>query len=122
MTDIALDGGGDILLTDGAAALVDGADGVVQPLFIHLRTFQGEWFLNLRAGLPYFERILIRGANEADLFQIYHDAILSRPGIASVDSLSVDFGSSDNRVLSISGEATSNEGQVPISLVVPGVT
>ncbi len=111
-----------MLLLNGAAAIVDGRDGVKQRIFIHLRTFRGEWFLDLRAGVPYFDRVLIRGANEADLFAIFNDAIQNRPGVASVDDLTVDFGDSDNRTLTVTGSATSEFGDVPISVEVSSGT
>lgn len=123
MTDIALDQTtGDLLLIDGAAAIVDGLDGVVQRVYIKLRTFRGEWFLDLEAGLPYHDRVLIRGANEADLLSIFTQGILVVDGIESVDNLEMTFGDSDDRALRIEGEATSIVGTVPISVEVPGVT
>lgn len=123
MTDFALDQStGDLLLVNGSATLVDGADAVGQRMYVKLRTFQGEYFLNQRAGFPYHDRILIRGANEADLYQIYQSGLVSIPGVESVDKLDIDFGDSDDRTLRVTSNATTTEGEVSLTAEVPGVS
>lgn len=123
MTDLALDQNtGDILVTNGAASLVERADAISQRIYVKLRTFRGEHFLNQRAGLPYHDRILVRGANEPDIYQIYNQGILSVPGVESVDKLEITFGDSDDRTLRVTAEITTNEGQVSLTAEVPGVS
>lgn len=123
MTDFALDQvTGDLLITNGSAVLVEAEDAIGQRVYVKLRTFQGEYFLNQRAGFPYHDRILIRGANEADLYQIYQSGILAIPGIESVDRLDIDFGDSDDRTLRVSMDVTSTEGPLTINAEVPGVS
>ncbi len=120
MTDLAIDQNtGDVLIVNGGPVLVEGADAIGQRIYMKLRTFRGEHFLDQRAGLPYHDRILIRGANEADLFQIYQDGILSVPGVETVDKLVIDFGDSDTRTLRVTADITTTEGEVSLIAEVP---
>lgn len=118
MTDIKLDATGDIDITDGSASLVtDPLEALVQRLTIRLRFFQGEWFLDLLFGVPYHGRVLIRGANEADMIQIFQFAIESMPGIQAVETLDIDF---DGRKVNITGSALGDTGElVSINTEVP---
>lgn len=79
----------EILLTDDTS-YPDGRD-VLQDLFICLRTFFGEWFLDKRVGLPYFRFILVHNPDERLIEAIFRRAILSRPGVASLESLTLTF-------------------------------
>ena len=123
MTDFAINQStGDLLITNGSALLVQGVDAVGQRCYIKLRTFQGEYFLNLRAGFPYHDRILIRGANEPDLIQIYQSGIVVILGVESVDKTELDFGDSDDRTLRVAMDITSDEGDISLTAEVPGVS
>lgn len=43
--------------------LIDGADGVGQAVYTRLLLFQGEWFLDLKAGMPWLQQILGHSPN-----------------------------------------------------------
>src|SRR5687768_11395985 len=58
-----------------------------QRLRSRLRFFKGEWFLDLRQGIPYFQTIVQR-ADDATLRSIFGRVIRATPGIASLESLS----------------------------------
>jgi hypothetical protein len=57
---------------------------VANKIRIALRTFHNEWFLNINAGLPYYEDILIKNPNLDFVSDLYQSEILS---ISEVDSL-----------------------------------
>jgi hypothetical protein len=67
--------------------LLSGADSVLQRVWIRLRWFLGEWFLDQRLGVPWRERILIKGVDVRDVKQILARVVEQTPGVASV----VDF-------------------------------
>lgn len=120
MISLKLDGSGDIALTNGSPSLIEGADALVQKVGIKLRFFQGEWFLDLLFGMPYHGRILVRGVNEADVYQIFQSEIEKIPGIVAVEELKIDFGDSDNRVMRVTGRAVGSSGEeVPINTESP---
>jgi len=117
MSDIKLTTGHDIDLTNGSPSLVTGRDAIAQHLNIALRFFLGEWFLDTSQGVPYFDRILVRGFNEADIQQIFRSEILKVDGITGVQSLEIDL-DSEARTMTIDGRATSIDGEIDFTLEV----
>ncbi len=91
MTDLKLDSTGDLLIEDDAFQLVDGDDAIVQHLSIRLRFFKGEFFLDTRLGIPYFDQVLIKNPSLVAIRGILREAILETPGIASLDAFSTAF-------------------------------
>jgi hypothetical protein len=98
--------------------LVSGIDAVEQGIWIRLQMIRGEWFANLRRGLPYLPRpavsvfggelpaITARDSILGGKFDpVRHrrqirELVLSAPGVRSVLSLSVVF-DSESRALQI---------------------
>lgn len=56
--DLLLDDNNDLVFVDGDLVFSKGMDAIVQQCRIAMQMFQGEWFLNLDAGLPYWQSIL----------------------------------------------------------------
>lgn len=110
MTDIKLDASGNIDLTGGKASLVTGADAVGQKLKLKISSFQGDWFLDLLFGIPYFGRVFRKGANEGDLLQIYQNAISTTRGVATVNELTLALPDSQNRSLGVTTYVTTSTG------------
>lgn len=101
MADLALDiTTGDILITDAAFSIVRGDDALLQHLAIRLRFFLGEWFLDLRVGIPYFESILLKNPNLITVQSVFREAILETPGVASISRFDLDVNAS-TRVLTL---------------------
>ncbi len=65
MTTLLQTVGGDIALTNGKLKLVDGVTEKGQKIRNRFALFRGEWFLDIRTGVPWFERIL--GIKNPDL-------------------------------------------------------
>lgn len=95
--DIKLDTNNDIDLSIDDLVLLDGSESVAQHLRIRFRFFLGEWFLDQRVGIPYFEKILIKNARTAVVTSIFRDVILSTPGVSSVENLGIDLDSLTRR-------------------------
>lgn len=66
--------------------ILQGADAVLQRVWIRLRMFLGEWFLDQRIGVPWRERILIKGADIRDVRQILTRVVEGTPGVARVET------------------------------------
>lgn len=109
--DIKLDTLGDLKLTDSNddLELVDGADAIAQDITSRLRTFLGEWFLDTRIGMPYFQKILGQKPRINVLQSIFTDAISQTPGVNKINDLSIEY-SGASRVLSISFRADTVSG------------
>lgn len=56
-----------------------------------LSTFAGEWFLDEDIGLPYFDRILVKGPNLGDVRNIFLVAITDIPEVEEVIEFDTTF-------------------------------
>jgi hypothetical protein len=87
MTDIRLDGDGDTLIVDNDIQLTSTLmENARQRTQIRLKLYAGEWVYDLSEGMPYFDRILIKGASKTTVDTIMKEAILSDPDIESITS------------------------------------
>lgn len=112
--DLKLDTNWDLELTaDGSdLLLVDGVDAIAQDLTTRLRTFLGEWFLDKRVGMPYFQQILGQKPRLNLLNSIFANAILQTPGIIGpINDLVIEF-DGVTRNLSVSFRCDTVEGEL----------
>lgn len=94
MSDLKLDDvTGDLVIENGDLVLTTGSDAVRQHLSQRLRTFFGEWFLNLDAGLPYFQEILVKDPNLNAIDGVIKSEIINTPGVLELLSFNIDFDS-----------------------------
>lgn len=88
--DLKLDITGDFAIVNGDLVLTSGLDAIRQSLMIRLEFFQGEWFLDITAGLPYLQEILgVKNPNPNVLDAVFRKAILATPGITSINTLTI---------------------------------
>jgi hypothetical protein len=78
----------EILLTDHPSYPAGRA--VMQDVFIRLRFFFGEWFLDPTQGLPYFRYVFVQNPDMRLITSIFRRTILGTVGVASLDSLVID--------------------------------
>lgn len=118
MSDILLDDDNDIDITNNDLTLVTGVDEVRQRLLQNLRTFQGEWFLNLDAGVSYWQDILKKNPKPDVVSTVLKDAILSTPGV--IDLLRFDFEiDTGARELSVDFTVQASEGPITVQDILP---
>lgn len=92
MIDLALDPKtNDLLIIDLGATLVSNVDQVAQNLAIRLRFLQGEWFLNILAGIPYYQYFFIKNPNQIQIETFLKDEINGTNGVQEITSFSSDF-------------------------------
>lgn len=103
---------GDLRLTTGQLTLVDGNDAVRQHIANRLRFFLGEWFLDLRQGLPFYQDVLVKNPDRESVRSIFRTTILRTPGVEAVDELQLTVSAS--RVLSVSFRARLEDGGAPL--------
>ena len=111
MSDIALDSDGDILIENNAMVLAEGDDAIVQQLTIRFRFVLGEWFLDIRLGIPYFGEILIKNPDLSRVRGIFKQTILTTPGIDSLETFSLTFAGAE-RKLSVDFRARKTDGEI----------
>lgn len=91
MTDLRLDSAGDLDVSGQRASLVEGAEGVRQQIALRLALSRGEWFLDLEAGTPWREDILVRDPELARISAILRARILTCPGVIGLASFTLAF-------------------------------
>lgn len=100
----------DLVITDAATVdLVSGADEIIQHVKAVLLTCQGEWFLDLAHGTPWFTRVIGQRFNAGQINITVRDAILSVAGVASITDISSERGLAP-RSAKVSVEVLTDDG------------
>lgn len=109
MVDIALDplDESDILYENSDFQLVDGAEAIRQHVLIRLRFFQGEYFLDQKLGVPYFQQILGKGISLPVVRSLIQETIIETPGINEITSFDLVYNSA-SRSISITFSASTD--------------
>lgn len=75
----------DLDFTGGNFTLIEGADEIAQKLRVRYQFFKGEWFLDQRVGVPYFQTIFVKGVPETVIRTTMVNVALTTPGVANVE-------------------------------------
>jgi hypothetical protein len=89
--DLLLDRQNDLVFENGDFKWSSGIPGVMQECRIKMQMFEGEWFLNLEAGIPYWTEILGQRPDIAitAAAAAFNDALLSTEDVKDVTKMSV---------------------------------
>lgn len=104
--DLLLDSSGDLVIQDGDLMFSSGAAGVAQAIRQVVLLVRGEWFLDLDAGLPYFERdgvpasdaIMGQQFNQVHTESVFREAIETAPGVGEIVSVSASYDNSTRQL------------------------
>lgn len=106
--DFLLDADGDIDLSSGDIQFTRGLAAVAQDLYVAIKMFKGEWFLNREVGIPYLPNDIV-SETDALLGQkfsalkaraAFRTAIMSVQGVEKITKLAVSFETS-TRAMSV---------------------
>lgn len=99
-------------MTNGKFTLVtDPASAGAQKLRNQFQIFLGEWFLDSRIGMPYYQEVFVKDPNLGVLGQLFRGVILKTPGVKSVENLKVSFDNA-TRNANVTFAATWDDGSV----------
>lgn len=108
----ALNRDNDIFLdANGSLALVEEGAETVQHVRTRLQFFLEEWFLDLTAGTPWFQTILVKPINLGTVESIIKARILETPGVEELTAFSMAF-DSDTRFLDVEFSAVTVYGTI----------
>lgn len=107
--NIDLSSDNDIVMIDGGLPLVTGLEELRQLVTQVLASFEGDWFLNLDSGMPYFQTILVKATSVAQIEGIYLETIANIPGILDIETFNLEF-EAQSRTLDISFRARTTDG------------
>lgn len=115
---------GDLSITAGRTSFTSGLTAAVQGARARMGLIRGEWFLNIDAGVPYFERDNVATA-AALLGQPYdalkvraamRAAILSTPAISEIILLNVEQDPT-TRTVTVTWQARTLFGDTPVDVL-----
>ena len=115
IADLALDSSWDVYLSNRYLATVSGVNGIQQHLIQRLKEFQGEWFLELRDGVPYHQEFFKKNFDPVLIDYILKIKIIETPGVLELLEFDMDY-ESVARELNISFRASSYDGDINYSL------
>lgn len=82
----------DLQLTNGKLVLVeDNAEQVAILLKNRLQFFKGEWFLDAREGVPFYDLVLVKAPDRAFLARMFRNIVLDTPGVSQVLELTAEL-------------------------------
>ena len=105
---------GDLVISGNTFPIIDGADAVAQHLKCRFQLFLGEWFLDTRLGVPYFQEILVKGPSFAAVSEILKKVALETPGVTEVTIFEVDY-DGVTRLFSLHISAMTTDGPIDFS-------
>lgn len=75
----------DLLFVDNDLVVTtERSESLAQRLKVKLLTFRGEWFLDDRVGIPYFQSIFGKNRSKESVDAIFKQAIISEPEVESL--------------------------------------
>lgn len=92
---------------------------IAQLVKSRLGLFQGEYLPNAQEGMPWFQKILIKGYNPNVVRGAFYDRIAGTPGISSVKALTLNFQPTSKRGLSVAFQAQSDVGLIADQFTLP---
>jgi hypothetical protein len=96
--DLAIDAAdGDLYVGPDGPAFVAGIDAVAQLALIRLRLFMEEWFMNLDAGVPWYQEFLGHKFDEALLRARITGQCLATPAVTAVIALVIEYDATTRR-------------------------
>jgi hypothetical protein len=117
MIDMALDPQtGDLSIESFDIALVDGIDQIAQNLSIRLRFMRGEWYLDIAAGLPYYQYFFIKNPNQLQVETFIKNEIVNTTGINQILNFSSAY-DDQRRQFSVNFTCQTDNGNLEITQI-----
>lgn len=108
----------DLSFKNGICEVTTGrTDCVTQRIYIRLRTFLSEWYLDETYGIPWLERILGHKGKKSTVDSIIQEKILSVDGVAQILEFSSTF-DNGRRVYSCSFKVRTDNGQLSNTITI----
>jgi hypothetical protein len=101
---------GDLAVTTGNLTTVTDGAAILQAVKTRLKLFLGEWFLDTRAGVPYYQTILVKRPDEAAVEAALKRTILGTPGVVRLTSYTQAWTRS-TRTMTVTFKATTEDGE-----------
>jgi len=108
---------GDRAIENNNFVIISEAEEVRQRVETRLRTYQGEWFLDITLGVPYYQEVFEKNIPLSQIEAVFKDAIINTPGVTELVEFELDYTNS-NRNLLITFEAKAGDETIEGSEVI----
>ena len=108
----ALDENNDLIIEKGQFKRVEDGAETVQHVRTRLQFYLEEWFLDLLAGVPYFQQVFTKPANLANIESIFKTKILNTPGVELLTEFSMNYEGGSERTLTVEFSAITIFGEI----------
>jgi hypothetical protein len=88
--DLALSSAHDLQLTGNDLTLTSGLQATEQAVRQRLGLWQGNWFLDTSAGVPYLQQVFVKGTTLGAIRAILLAEVAGTVGIETIDSFTVE--------------------------------
>lgn len=96
--DLAVNNEGYLVEENGDLLEVYNDEQLRQQVIARLKFFKGEYFLNRREGIPYYDYILVKNPNLDLINAIMRLQVKKIPGIFSIDFLTLEFNRKERKL------------------------
>ena len=107
-----VDASNDLVIENDAPVLVEGSDLIAQHVEAILLMCQGEWFLDLGAGTPWFTRVIGQKFNSGQINITVRDAILSVVGVSTIEDIKSVRDRLNNRTVNVTVKVRTDVGEL----------
>ncbi len=104
---------GDLALENGNFVLIDGSELVRQSILSRFRFFLGEWFLDVREGVPYFRDILVKSPDRDIVRSVFRQVLADTPGVLNILSFEILY-DAQARTIRFSFEVQSTDDVIKV--------
>ena len=118
MLDLELDNSGDLLISNYDLDILSGVDQIAQNALIRLKFFLGEWFLDITAGMPYYQDFFIKAPNRIRVESVIKEEIINTDGILEITAFSSDF-DAVSREFTVNFSALAVDGPFNLEVTIP---
>ena len=105
---------GDLAIENRHFVIARGIRYVRQKLSARFKFFLGEWFLDLREGVPYYRDVFTWNPNLRVIRSLFRRIVLTTPGVLSVPRFSVSY-APENRTLRFDFQAVGSDGDIIVA-------
>lgn len=112
MISRALDSNNDLIIKDSRLAVVEDSAETLQSVRTRLLFYLEEWFLDIQAGVPYFQEIFTKPVNLANIESILKTKILTTEGVERLVEFSLDYEGGSSRKLTVNFTAETIYGTI----------
>lgn len=114
LKDLLLDSSHDLQLVNNDLALASGTQATLQAIGQRLKLWQGEWFLDVTAGVPYLQQVFTKGTKLSVIRSLLLAVVAKTNGVTAIRRF--DVFPQPNRGLDVEFEASTLAGDAELNL------